>query len=215
MAFKARHIDNKIYTIIAIIIIIIIILTIILSTNQLTEAKIKEEFLGDIWSEDISESQGGSRNLGLEKWVSYTYRNNEKKYPAYITVTSIKSLFMMSEDELKDKTVDTIRQAFDFGININESTKISGIRSLRNGHKTMYTIYDGNNTSGEKIKIIGESWNCGISGTSVICIGVAQITNNSNENNTYWARIIRDKVGTFGLNEYQKNDGLLFNVKCH
>jgi len=215
VAFNPKHIDNKIYAIISVIIIIVVILSIFFASNQLTEAIITDNFLGDIWSEDISESQGGSRHFGLEKWVSYTYRNNEEKYPAYITVTSIKTLFMMSEDELKEQTTDTIKQASNYGITINESTKVTGVRSLNNGHKTMYTIYDGNNTFGEKIKIIGESWNCGISGTSVICIGVAQITNNSSENNIYWAEIIRDKVGTFGLNEYQNSNGLIINVKCH
>ena len=83
-------------------------------------------------------------------------------------------------------------------------------------------------TSKDKIYYIGETWNCGVSGTAIICIGYAQITdnidNNSNENYENFAKIIKDKEGTF--REYFRNkvsdelifqgeNGLIFNVKCH
>ncbi len=215
MAFKGVLGDNRIFAIIAIIIIVIILLTVLFSSNQLREAKIEGQILGDNWNEDISESQGGSNHFGLEKWVSYTYRNDDLKFPSYVTVTSIKTLFMMGEEELNEKTIDTINQATNYGIIINENSKETGIRALNNGHKTIYTIYDGNNTYGEQVKIIGESWNCAISGTSVICIGISQITNNSEYNDSFWARIIRDEIGTFGIDEFENEDGLIFNVKCH
>jgi hypothetical protein len=215
VAFKNIISDNKIYAIIAVIIIVIIILTVFFSSNQLNEAIIKNQFLGDEWIEDIKDRDGGSRHFGLEKWISYTYKNNDLKYPAYITVTSIKTLFMMGEDELYEKTIETIKKASDYGVFINESSKNSGTRDIKNGHKTRYCIFYGNDSSGEIIKIIGESWNCGISGTSVICIGVAQITNSSVENYNYWKRIISDKTGTFGTDDYKNIDGLIFNVKCH
>ena len=215
MAFKDIIGDNKIYAIIAISIIILVILTVFFSSNQLKEAIIQDEILGIGWIEDIKEREAGSKFFGLEKWVSYSYNNYDYKFPAYVTVTSIKTLFMMGEEELNEKTIDTIKKASNYGIFINKSTKISGIRALRNGHKTAYNIFSGNNSEGEEIKIIGESWNCGISGTSVICIGVAQITNNSEMNYKYWKNIIRDKIGTFGIEEYKNEDGLIFNVKCH
>lgn len=215
MAIKKGFSDSKIYAIIAIVIIVIIVITVFFSSNQLNEAIIQEQILGIEWSEDIGEREGGSNHFGLEKWITYTYRNNEFVYPAYVTLTSLKTLFMMSEDELNEKTLETIEKASDYGIFINESTKISGLRALKNGHKTRYTIYFGNNTSGEMIKIIGESWNCGISGTSVICIGVAQVTNNSEINEIFWERIISDKIGTFGSDDYKNEDGLIYNIKCH
>ena len=100
---------------------------------------------------------------------------------------------------------------------------ISGKRVIKNSkHETSYIIYDGikNSTNPpEKIKIIGEVWNCGTSGTSIICIGVAQITNYANSNTeidtSIWEKIIRDKEGTFGLDGYQGVDGLIYNVICH
>jgi hypothetical protein len=86
----------------------------------------------------------------------------------------------------------------------------------------MYTIYEGNDTSKdpyEKIKIIGESWSCGTSGTSIIIIGVAQISDNLNNNTeintTHWAKIVKDEEGTFGLEEFIGEDGLIYNIICH
>jgi len=210
VVFKGGGRENRIYIIIAVIIIIVIILTVFFSTNILTKAIIEDNALGDSWFEDIDERNQGSQLFGLENWASFTYKNNDLNYPAYVTVTSFKLLFMMSEDDLLKKTEDTIDSASKKGIFIDTDTRITGKRDLKNGHKTTYIIYDGYDTSKktmEEIKIIGETWNCGNSGTSIICIGVAQITdnvnNNSNINIIYWNRIIGDK------------DGLIYNVKCH
>ena len=98
-------------------------------------------------------------------------------------------------------------------------------RVLDNGHKTIYVTYNGtiiSNNYSEQIVIIGETWNCARSGTSIICIGFAQITDNSNNlgyNYTALAKVLGDKEGTFvqRFNSYDfiKDDGLIFNVKCH
>jgi hypothetical protein len=222
VVFKGGTKENRIYIVIAIIIVIVIILTVFFSTNQLVIAYIEDDVLGTSWIEDIRERDSGSQLLGLEKWASYTYRINDS-HPAYITVTSFKTLLMMSEDDLKSKTIDTILSASDQGIVIDEETKIEGERTISQNHKTMYIIYDGNDTSDdtiEQIKIIGETWNCGNSGTSIICIGVAQITDNahgnSNQNYSHWAEIIKDNQRTFGSDiYYDAEGGLIFNVKCH
>ena len=222
MVFKGGSRENKIYAVIAIVIIVVIILTVFLSGNQLIEAKIEDQIPGSNWGEDLDERDGDSQLLGLEKWVSYTYKNNDELFPAYVTVTSIKTLFMMNEEDLIDHTLDTIKKASEQGLIIDENSEINGERILSKGHKTMYIIYDGDDTSKipfEKIKIIGESWSCGTSGTSIISIGVAQITdnlnNNSEINTAHWAKIIKDKKGTFGLEEFKGDDGLIFNIICH
>ena len=219
MSFKGGNRENKIYAVIAIFIIVVIVFAVLwfFCTNQLTAAYIENYILGDAWSEDLGERDGDSQFCALEKWASYTYKNNDNSFPAYITVTSIKTLFMMSEEDLRDQTSDTIKQALEQGIVIDEGTMITGVRALDNGHKTAYIIYDGNDTSNEpneRIKIICESWNCGTSGNSVICIGFAQVTNTSEINMAHWAKIIKDKEGTFGL-DLKADDGLIFNVKCH
>ncbi len=215
MVFKGDSGNNRIYGVIAIFIVIVIVLAIFLSSNQLIEAYIKDNILDAKWSEDINERESDTKLFGLEKWVSYTYKNSDSKFPAYVTVTSIKTLFMMNEDELRDQTLNTIKQASEQGIFLQEDTKVTGERVLSNDHKTTYITYEGNNTLGDSIKIIGETWNCKASGTSIICIGFAQLSNNSETNTAYWTKIIKDKEGTFGHGYFKGEDGLIFNVKCH
>jgi hypothetical protein len=220
MAFIGEHRENKTYIFIAIMVIIIIVISLLFSSRNLTNAYIEDRLLED-WPEDIFERDGGSQTFGLEKWNSFTYRNNNVSYPAYITVTSFKTLFMMSENELLDKTIETIIKASTKGIIIDEKTRIEGTRVLKNNHKTTFIIYNATDLDREsiqKIKIIGETWNCGNSGTSIICIGVAWITNNSINNSKieliYWSNIINDKEGTFGI-DYKNENGLIYNIKCH
>ena len=210
MAFKSSRKENRIYIVIAIIIIAVIIMTIFFSTNKLTKAFIEDNILDDSWYEDIDERREESQLWGLENWASFTYKNNDNLYPAYVTITSIKLIFMMNENDLLDRTEDTIKKTVEQGIYIDVETRITGEREIYEGHKTTFIIYDGNNTFKEpyeRIKIIGETWNCGNSGTSIICIGVAQISDNADNNfefnTTYWEKIISNQ------------DGLIFNVKCH
>lgn len=231
MAFKRS--DNRVYIGIAAFIIIVIIFAVFFSNIQITPAYIENVYLDDNWIEDDDERYNESKLLGLEQILGFTYRLNENindYYPTYLTVTTLKTFFMMNEDELLDKTKETINNAMnEKNISLDYNSMIAGNRVLDNGHKTMYIVYEGFDNStdvSEKINIIGETWNCGTSGTSVICIGYAQITdnehNNPNENLTYWAKIVRDEEGTFrmfnrGNNElmFQGEDGLIFNVKCH
>lgn len=214
--------------VIAVFVILLIILTILFSSSQLTEAYIDQGTLRDAgWFEDRTEKYYEEQLLGLEKQVSYTYKNEDIVYPSYISVTSMKTLFMLSESDLLDKTVETIEEAMQRdGIVLDGSSEVSAHRVLNNEHKSLYIIYNGTftiNNVTEKIMVIGENWNCGVSGTSVICIGFAQITNSTNsnpgENLTYWAKIVKDEMGTFfgnyGSTDFLGTDGLIYNVKCH
>lgn len=210
MVFKHGERENRLYIIIAIIIVVVIILTVFFSSNTLTQAIIEDHVLGDSWFEDIDERKQESNLFGLESWASFTYKNNDDSYPAYVTVTSLKLLLMMNEDDLLVRTEDTINKASGKDISIDFYTRTTGERELKRGHKTTFIIYEGNDTSKtpiERIKIVGETWNCGNSGTSIVCIGVAQITDNENNNSgintTYWDMIIGNQ------------DGLIYNVKCH
>jgi len=218
--------DKRFYGIIAIVIIILIILTVIFSSNKITKAIIDDSVLNNGWSEDISERFYAERLFGLEKQASFTYKINNDTYPAYVSVTTIKTLFMMDESDLLDQTIKTIKmETNNLGINLNSTSKISGNRVLNNEHTTNYVIYNGTDNSknlSEEIKIIGEAWNCALSGTSIICIGFAQVTDNSDGNAVEfldnWARIIKDKTDTFA-NIYNSNtfigsNGLIFNVIC-
>ena len=212
--------DNRLYLIIAILILLVVIFAVVFSNNQLSTAYVPDDFLEEEWSEDLEERDCGSQSYGFDKWCSLSYKM-EGSHPAYLTVTTFKTLVMMNEDDLETKTIETIREkALLQGISIDNSTEVTGERALESNHKTRYVIYYGNDTSkdpAEKIKIIGEVWNCGTSGTSVICIGVTQVTdyahNNSDINLTNWKKIISDGIGM--IDGVMGEDGLIFNVKCH
>jgi hypothetical protein len=218
---------SRVYIAIAVLVIVVIIITVLFSANQLNHAFIDDKaLLVNDWSEDITERFYEERLLGLEKQASFTYESDDI-YSAFVTVTSIKTLFLMSEDELLSKTIETINlEADNLNITLDNTSEISGQRVLNNSHRTLYVIYNGTDNSknpSEQIKIIGETWNCGRSGTSIICIGLAQTSDNLNnnpvENLSNWADIIKDKDGTFvekyGSNIFQGPKGLIFSVKCH
>jgi hypothetical protein len=167
------------------------------------------------WIENLSLRNTGSQFFGMEKWCGSVYEINGK-YPAHLTVTTLKTLVLTNEEELQRITVEIIKDTFQDRIQINETTKLTGERSLLKKHKTMYMIYDGKDlTKNDKIKIIGEVWNCGTSGISIICIGIAYITNNNNptkENTENWRKIVMDPDGTIGN---FTGEGLIYNVYCH
>lgn len=217
MFFKGEGRNNILYALVALSVVIVIFFTILIS-NQLTIAYIDDGVLID-WTEDIQEREGNDDLFNLDKWASFTYKNNDDSYPAYVTVTSIKTIFMISEDDLLDRTVIAINNAKKDGIKLDEESFFQGKRKINAGHESMFVSYTGNDTSKnphEKIRIIGETWNCVVSGSSVICIGVAQISDNSHNfqgtNLSYWNQIVGDKIGSLG---FQNESGLIFNVICH
>lgn len=217
---------NKVYVALAVLIVILIVFTFLFSGNQLILAIVESEYLTEGWG-DSGERFYNERIFGLEKQASIKYEfDDDYVYSAFLIVTTIRTLFMMSEEELLEKTEETIAQsAIEKNITINETSMFKSSRVLDNGHKTTYVIYNGtiiSNNYSEQIVIIGETWNCALSGTSIICIGFAQITDNSNNldyNYMALAKVLGDKEGTFvqRFNSYDfiKSDGLIFNVKCH
>lgn len=210
--------ENKLYIVIALFLVIVVILAVVLSSREIKPAYVPDSFLNDDWSENLDERESVSGLLGLEKWCSLTYRI-DGVYPANLTVATFKPLIMMNEDDLTAKAEETIQDASQQGLVIDNSTKTSGWRILNNGHKTSYIVYDGNDTSVmpyEKIRVVAEVWNCGNSGTSVICIGVAQVTDYANNvtgfNTSSWEKIVSDKGGLLG---FVGSDGLIYNTVCH
>jgi hypothetical protein len=154
--------------------------------------------------------------MGLEKWCNSVYEI-KGKYPASLTVTTIKSLLLSDEKEINTKIQETIKENFKDTVYLNESSKITGERILNNSHKTKYTIYEGFNVQNQnKLKIISEVWNCGESGSSIICIGIAYISNEGNPfsyNTENWRKIINDPSGS--IESISGENGLIYNIKCH
>lgn len=211
--------DTKIYTMIAVSIIALLLLLYIISNIGFNYSYVPDEYLDENWGEDIEKRERGSQLFGLNKWNGFTYII-DNNYKAYLSVITIKSFLILSKDDLKEKTLESIHELEINGISIDINSLICGERSLKNNHKTSYFIYNGNDTlknPTERIKIIGEAWNCVKSGTSIICIGVSEITdnelNNANLNFKNWEKIIKDKDGTFG-DSFIGTDGLIYNILC-
>ena len=224
--------DKKIYAIISVFIVILIFITFLVSSNELFQAYVNDKVLTNGWNED-GKGYYESRLLGLEKQASFNYINDNKTYPASLTVSSFKTLFMISEKELIEKTIQTIESNMKkMNIFIDKDSEKQGQRVLNNRHRTNYVVFNASkmiNDTNEKIKIIGEAWNCEKSGSSIITIGFAQTTNKSVyfpeeiyvEDFSHFAKIIKDPGNTFGFYldspEYVflGDDGLIFNIICH
>jgi hypothetical protein len=215
--------ENKLYVIIALFVIVVIVLTIVFSGRDLTPARIPFDVLDDDWYWDSENSSKEEGVMGLERFRSFTYRCENDSFPAYVTVSTMKNFFMMDEKDLIDETEDMIiSKISDQNIILDKKTRLSGRRTLYNDHNSYYFVYNnatkGEGNSSEKIKIFGEAWNCEKSGTSIICVAIAQISNTSLNVKNYdffWAKIIRDKFGTFGVDEFKGSDGLIYNIICH
>lgn len=210
--------ETRVYAIVAVFVIIVIILAVIFSGTSFSHAYVDATALTGGWRENPAEREGISQWFGGWRSITYAFGGT---YPANLTVTTYKTLVLMNEQELQQKTTEAIENAIQQGIVVNNTTMITGERLLQNEHMTSYVVYDGTDNSkspAEKIKIIGEVWNCGTAGISVICIGIAQITDNEHNNSVIdtssWYKIISDIGGTFGIG-VKGTDGLIDNVICH
>jgi hypothetical protein len=180
----------------------------------LSRAYIPDSIITDGWHENTALRNTGSQFLGLEKWSSSTYEINGK-YPASLTVTTLKSLILPDEEDLQNRITETIEETFQNRIQLNES--IAGERTILKQHNTMYALYSGTDKiDGKNVKIIGEVWNCGSSGTSIICIGFSYITDADFpdiENTENWEKIVMDPQGT--IEGIIGEEGLIYNIVCH
>lgn len=209
------------YGIIAIILVIIFLCILFFFNNGLNVAFINDEFLNDEWHENLDYRVINSQLFGLENWISLRYEI-DNIYTSYLTITTINSLILLDENELHNKIEEIIDSILENGIEIDRNSKISGERFLKNGHNSLYSIFDGvDNTKNfsEKIKVIVEVWNCGIEGKSIICLGYSQLSdyyhNDLDINTVYWEKIVGDLIGTFGIENFIREDALIYNVICH
>lgn len=216
--------DSKIlfkFGIISILIFVIILFFIFFNSGEMNIAYIHHDYLDDEWFENLDYRDIDTKLFGLEKWISIRYDVNSN-YNTFLTITTIKTLVLLDENELSNKIEDIIYSVFEKGITLDKNSKISGERFLKNGHKSIYSIFNGINNinkSSENVKIIAEVWNCGIKGKAIICLGYSQITDNIHNNpaihTVYWEKLIGDPSGTFGKDVYVREDGLIYNAVCH
>ena len=211
---------NKFYVALAILVVMLIIIAFIFSGNQITRAVVEDKYLTDDWA-DLGMPTYEEGFFGLEKQASIKYGlEDDAANSTFLRVITIKTLFMISEDELIEKTEETIiESAVQQNITLDQTSRVKDSRVLANGHKTFYVIYNGSKLSNEtylEVSIIGEAWNCARSGTSIICIGYSEVKNNDYSS---LIKILGDPSGTFSKRfkspDFANQEGLIFNVKCH
>ena len=173
-----------------------------------------QHLLGNGWYENTALRNTGSQFFGMEKWCSATYEINGK-YPASLTVTTIKTLVLSDESDIASSSRSTIEESFQDAIHLEESS--SGHRTLSNTHQTWYSVYNGTViATGEAVKIISEIWNCAESGTSVVCLGIAYLSSNEIADEiclTHWDNIVQDPQGS--IENRAGAQGFIDNILCH
>lgn len=190
------------------LIILLLLLIFLPGCLTLKQAYIPDQILTEGWHENKSETEEGSNYFGFEKWYSITYENGES---SSLTVTTIKTLIMMDKpDLLKKADEEMFNAASSYGITINQGSKTQGNRVLGNGHESSYVIYNGTKEN-RKYRMISEVWSCSKSGVSIICMGLTDLSNVNGLVN--WEKIVGDPDGN--IDDAERNDGLIYNVKCH
>ena len=199
-----------------ILLILALLFTLMVSSGcvELKTAYIPPELLQPGWEEATDLRNTGIEFLSLEKWssITYTFQINTQ---ASLTITTINSLILTDEKELIKYANTSIQKTFSQHYTLNIEKQ--GSRELAMKHTSKYVVYIAqNNTINKTIGIIGEVWNCGISGISVICLGYSYIdtnTINPYQNTSTWNAIIGDPLGTIDNN--YKDDGLIYSIRCH
>jgi hypothetical protein len=208
--------------VISLVIIVIIASVMVISTRQIMGAVVPDSSLVDGWHERISDRAVSSGFFNINQEIAYTYAVDDVIFPASLLVQTTKSLVLPSEAQLLTQAISRYLPSLQDRFLINQTASVQGMRELKNGHHTHYIIYPGsiNASDGvDEVRCIIEVWNCGLSKTSIICVGVAQMTNDSvpplNQSNLdHWQRIISDPVGSFG-DQYRHDDALIYSIRCH
>ncbi|MEM0467515.1 MAG: hypothetical protein QXX20_08015 [Candidatus Thermoplasmatota archaeon] len=181
---------------------------------QRVRSYIPNQFLVDGWYENTGLQNTGLQLFGFEQWVSVTYEVHGR-FPALLTITTVKTLLLANEEQLFIKTKQNLEQTFTCAIRILNQTE--GQRFNAQAHHTYFVVYTGIHLkTNESVRIIGEVWNCGVTGSSIICVGIAHLTNANypqQQNLDQWQMLVADPQGT--IDGFNGSTGLIYNVCCH
>ena len=180
---------------------------------ELKTAYIEPENLPTGWIEVTALKNTVIESFGLEKWSSVTYEYQDT-LQGIITISTINTLVLTDENDLLDYVNSTVFSIFKPQGQVLEIEQ--GSRSLITEHTSQYIIYKLENTSRNSTgRLIGEVWNCGVAGTSIMCMGFIideNPTNHTIENSSLWSQIIGDPIGSIDDAVYE---GLIYQIKCH
>jgi hypothetical protein len=203
-------------------------------------ARVPEAFLHDQanngWRLDQDRSDAAPRSEGpggLAQRQALVYvddgTNSPRRYPASLVLTTVRTTPTPSEGQLRDLLRQQVEQrSAEQGIRLGNQT-LEGSRTLADGHGTLYFAFTGT-VSGEgplfttrdaTAKIVGEVWNCPGAGSSVLAVGLAQVSASRGVGGialppepdaTNWRELVADPRGS--IEGHRGNDGLLHQTRC-
>lgn len=187
---------------------------------SVTGAYVPESLLTDGWHENVLLRQRSSEFFGLEQTLTVTYKV-QGQYPASLTVTTLKKMVLIDEEELPKKILDTVTTTVPERIILDVNPTFSGERiSNVTRHRNLFFVFEGvdvQDVPSEHVYVIGEAWNCPQSGTSILCVGIAYVTNTVNNtaiwDTTHWRTIVMDPRGI--IDGLEGVTGLIDHVICH
>ncbi|MHB8605599.1 MAG: hypothetical protein ACYDCK_10135 [Thermoplasmatota archaeon] len=189
---------------------------------------------GNGWERDDAHSQteptGGS--FSLERTQTLRYQDAASGgagYPGVLYVVTLRAVFTPSPSAVTAKLRDAVSEfASSNNIHLDDSG-YSGARHVATGAASSFFVYNGSvsssgslfTTQNAKVKILGEVFPCEATRTSVVAVGLAQITDvrsiggvpvGTNTDLTTWSEIAGDPDGS--IENLRDVNGLVYNVVC-
>ncbi len=189
-------------------------------------AHIDPEVVPPTWERSDSPVHGSVfRGKGVE--TLYEFDSGEgAPFPAMLLLFSLREISRSGVDDLLRFTRDVVENAAEEnGIQLDPGENDSGERQLKNGANTRWFTRAGTGeasdlfASGEEVRIIGEARYDGRSRTSVVVVGMAQVSGEGRlpfqtiSDETTWVRIVSDPHGT--INEATSAQGFIYNTVSH
>lgn len=185
------------------------------------------------WETDPDHSQseptGGRFSVSRQQALAYQDEGESGDgYAASLSVITLRTVVTVDEESLLDQVQALVKDAAESrGIRVDgEATK--GERDLANGASSRFFVYNGTVTQESglftrdaKTKILGEVFRCRAERTSVVVVGLAQVTDSrsiggvpfpSNQDPATWHEIVRDPTGT--IEGVRGRGGLAYSVAC-
>ncbi len=185
------------------------------------------------WFEDPARSDASpeSSGFGTAKSQRIAYRDEAKDgrgYAGALTVITLRTLISPSDESLREDLRDQVEDvAGRNGIRLDQQVA-TGSRALANRATSLHFLFNGTVTRSDglfgedaKVKVLGEVFTCRREKSSVVAVGIAQVTRTrsiggvpipSDRDATTWTEIVADPSGT--IEGQRGGDGLVFNVVC-
>ena len=200
----------------------------------LEPARVPEAALaGAGWRADAAHSDAApsSTAFGTTSVQKLAYRDDAadgRGYPGHLLVYTFRSLVTPSEEKLRDEVQEQVRAAVQAqGVRLDAEASRS-TRAVASGATSFYFVYNGTVTQESgvftrdaRVKVLGEVFPCRAERTSVVAVGLAQVTSTrslggvafpANSDPATWRELVADPAGT--IEGHRGGNGLVHAIAC-